>query len=113
MTPGSHPPGIHRASEYGTIALTNDAATTARVDLSRAAGGRIYVPIGSGITSLTFYDAPHVGGTMVASQDELGSAIVLTVAAAKSYPLPDCLFGASEIAMVANASGNVDVALKT
>jgi hypothetical protein len=81
------------------------------------AGGRIIIPAGSSITSLTFYDADMLSankGTYGASYDSTATpaAIVLTVAAGKSYPIPADLFGCAAFRMVSNANGLVLLSLK-
>lgn len=75
-------------------------------------GGRFYVPAGSTITSITWYDAPVVGGTFLASYDADGVALVQTVAAGNSYEIPPSLAGAAALKMVGDADGTVDVILK-
>ena len=78
------------------------------------AGGRIYVPAGSSLTSLTFYDAPSTDGDFIASYDDAGTpaALTLTVSAGKSYPIPAKLFGAGAIKILGDSDGIVHVCLK-
>lgn len=89
-------------------------ANTKTIPFGGYAGGRIYVPAGSTITTLTFYDAPSEDGTFLASYDDAATpaAITLTVSAGKSYPIPPKLFGAGAIKMLGNAAGTVHVCLK-
>lgn len=97
-------------------ALPSTPTKDQQIRFSEYSGGEIYVPTGSPITSLTFYVAPKFDGTYVAAYDSSSmaapAAIVLTVAAARAYPIPADLFGAGAILMVGNAAGTVYVTLK-
>jgi hypothetical protein len=104
---------IDRQTESLTLALTTSAGTTPAVNFAQFAGGRIYIPTGSSITTLTFHDAPTPDGTYLPAQDADGEAITLTVEAGKSYPLPDELFAAAQLKIVADAAGSVALALKS
>lgn len=99
-----------------SVSVTTSATTTGEVNFSEFAGGTLYVPTGSSITSLTFYVAPGIGGTYLAAYDDSSmstpAAIVLTVSAAKAYPLPSSLFAAGSLRMVGNAAGTVYLTLK-
>jgi len=94
-----------------TIGITTPANST-EIVYSGYAHGRIYVPTGSIITLLAWYDAEKPGGTYLASLDADGVAVTQTVAAAKSYPIPDALSGARAIKAVGDAAGTIAVSLK-
>jgi hypothetical protein len=72
------------------------------------------IPVGSSITSLTWYESDDVGGTYVAAYDDSSppAAVTQTVSAGKGYPIPTILAGARALKIVADASGNVTVSLK-
>ena len=97
-----------------SLTVATSAGNSAVLPFGGYASGRIYVPAGSSITTLTFYDAPYAEGTFIASYDDAGTpaAITLSVGAGKSYPIPAKLFGAGAIKMVGDAAGTVDVSLK-
>ena len=88
------------------------------------AGGKIYIPAGSPITTLTFYSAavatgrPKPDGTSTTAPvytqcyDKTNAALSLTVAAGRNYPLPDELFADCVVQIVADQAGSVDVSLK-
>ena len=69
----------------------------------------VYVPVGSGITLLTFYAAAARGDTYHALYDTYGDAVTVTVAAGRVYPIPSACQGAAVIKMVGNTDGEVDV----
>ncbi len=102
-----------RSTLEATYALTASAGTTPEIDISHHAWGCIFIPTGSGITSLTYHSAPRYGGTYLAAYDAALAAITQTVSAAKAYPVPAALFGAGAIRIVANTTGNVIVSLKS
>lgn len=101
------------------VAITTDVATTPIVDKSGYPLGRIYIPTGSTITTLTFYDQPHVKkGTDPASSDayytamdSAGAAVTLTVAAAKSYPLPEGVATSPLLRITGDAAGSITIVL--
>lgn len=103
-------------SKAMSLHVNTALADTTALSMAGYAGGRVYIPAGSSVTSLTFYDAPYAEGTFVASYDDTTTtpvAIALTgLSAEKSYPIPAKMFGAGAIKMVSNADGVVDVCLK-
>jgi hypothetical protein len=112
-----------------TVALktTANAAGAEKIPMANFASGKIYIPTGSPITTLTFYALSGVAGqpldtnvpyapadadwTQVADKND--ALISRTVQAGRNYPLPDELFGDGTVQIVANAAGNVDLALKS
>lgn len=100
-----------------TVALNTAVGTTAPIDYGEMAGGEIYIPAASNISSLTY----HVSSTSLASgntpvyvaaQDASGSPVTQVVGATKAYPIPEALFGAVTIKIVADAAETVPVSLK-
>lgn len=109
--------GLTRYVSYiATVGVDTNLADCEPVPFGSYAGGRVYIPSGSSITSLTFYDAPASDGTYLASYDDTATtpvAITLTgLGASKSYPIPAKMFGANWIKMVGNADGTVHLSLK-
>lgn len=76
------------------------------------AGGIVFVPSGSSITTITWYVAEKPGGTYLVLLDDSGGSIVQTVAAGYAYALPAALFGARAAKAVGNAAGSVALTLK-
>lgn len=89
-----------------TITVDTVLADAEAIFLENTDGGRIIVPTGSSLTTLTFHES-HDGTTYVAAYDANNSAVTLTVAAARSYPLPSTLNAARYIKIVGNADGTV------
>lgn len=87
-------------------------ASTVEIDYSNAAGGSIYIPAGSPITTLTYQVSPVPGGTYVPLYDGAGAAVTRTVAAGRCYPIPVECYGCGQIKIVVNAAGPVDITLK-
>lgn len=94
------------------IVCDTTAAATEYVIYTDRVGGRFYVPAGSSITAITWYDAPKYDDTFLASCDQFGDAITQTVAAGYSYEVPTALAGAGAIKAVVDAAGTLDFALK-
>ncbi len=93
------------------ITLATDD-TSPKFNWSDYAGGRVYIPSGATMTTLTFYDAPSYDGTYLATYNEDNEAETMTVAAGRSYPLPAKLFAAGGLQIRANAAEAVIVSLK-
>jgi hypothetical protein len=104
-----------RKCEGGTVAITNDIATTGGIDIGKFASGEVVIPTGSGLTSLTYYIAYQTGGTYTPAYDAAapGVAIAQTVAQTRAYPIPASVFGAALIKMVGNTSGTIGYNVKT
>lgn len=94
-----------------SVAVDTVLADADAVQIENFDGGRIYVPTGSAITSITWYDS-HDGTTYIASYDGDNVAITTTVAAARSYPIPPDLNAARYFKMVGDADGTVHVIMK-
>jgi hypothetical protein len=94
------------------VTVATAVANSGEILCSEFALGMVYVPAGSSLTTLTWYAAEKAGGTYTAAYDELGNAVVQTVAAAKCYQVPVALAGAAALKIVGNAAGTVDVVLK-
>ena len=105
--------GRHHNSE--TITLATDDTSPKR-NFSDYAGGRVYIPALSSITSITFYDAPKFDGTYVAAYDDtLTTPLELKLTglqAGRSYTMPPQIFAAGGIQMRSNTAGDVIVSLK-
>ena len=101
--------------ERFTLSLTTSETTTGEIDgYDDFVGGRVHIPNGSSITSLTYYDSSDDGTTWSEAWDDASTPAVLTrtVAADKSYPIPDALFAAERIRIKADAAEDVIVVLK-
>ncbi len=101
--------------ERRTLSLTTDSATTGEIkDYDKFVGGRVYVPTGTSHTTLTFYDSDDDGTTWYEAWDDAATPAVLTrtVAAGKSYPIPDALFAAERIRIKSDSAEDVQVVLK-
>ena len=98
-----------------TLALTTDETTTGEItDYDQYVGGRVHVPAGASSTTLTFYDSSDDGTTFHAAWDDAATpaALARTVAAGRSYPIPDALFAAERIRIKSDAAEDVIVVLK-
>lgn len=103
---------IRRAYSPQTVSVTASAGTTGEIPFEECAGGMIFVPTGSALTSLTFHAAEKSGGTFLPAYDADGNALVRTVAADRAYPIPTALYGAGAIKIVGNDSGSIVILKK-
>lgn len=103
---------MYASSLIDEVTVGTTSAASEEIIYSDRAGGRFQVPSGSSITSITWYDAPKVGGAYVAAYDEFGVAITQTVSAAKSYEIPIALAGSAAIKAVGDAAGTIVVYAK-
>lgn len=79
----------------------------------RFAGGIIEVPVGSSISSLTFYHSTLEGGTYLPLYDEYGAAVTMSVSAGSAYVQPSALNVCSHLKAVGNAAGTINWQGKT
>jgi len=87
------------------LAITNSASTTGWFNYQNFTQGQITMKTGNTGVTLTFYANAKQGGELAAAQTGAGAAVTLTVAAAKTYPIPATLAGAHQIAIVSNVAG--------
>jgi hypothetical protein len=88
-------------------------STSPAIEYANVAGGEIYIPSGSSITSLTWYASPDRGTTWYAAEDSSSAAVTQTVAAGQCHPIPDALYGCELIQARVNAAGAVSITRKT
>lgn len=100
------------SQNYGAWAVTTSIVTTPVVNMGPFDGGRVLVPTGETITTLTWYECDTEGGTYVACYDSSGTAVVTTVAAGRSYPIPATLNASRFLKAVGDAAGDLVVILK-
>lgn len=104
---------LQRYSVTLSVAMTDSLATTGRFQYSNFAGGVIILP--AGISSLTWYVSSTEDGTYVQINDKANAGAVnpASVTQSLAYPLPDELFGAPWVKIVANTAGTATVCLKS
>jgi hypothetical protein len=93
------------------VTVTDSATTTGEVMLNNAAGGRVLVPAGSSITTLTWHEGRE--SARFACYDEDGVAVTQTVQAGRSYPIPPSLNGAGPVYPVGDVAGTIYVRRKS
>lgn len=105
---------IRRSVDSIDVTVDASAASSSTVvPYGGAAGGTIFVPTGSSITTLTFHVAPGKASDMVALYNTSNTAVTLTVASDRAYPIPDECYGSHSFTVTGNASGTVTVVTKT
>lgn len=95
-----------------SVAVATDEADSDEILFEEFAGGFVYVPAGSSLTTLTWYTAPNSGGTYLAANTEDPAAVAQTVAAGNAYAMPSALYGAFCLKIKGNVAGTVDLVLK-
>ncbi len=95
-----------------SYALNTAANTTPEIPFD-GRGGVIFVPVGSSITSLTYYAAEKVGGTYLPLYQADGATpVTQTVTSGKAYDMPPQVFGCRAIKIVVNTAGSVFITQK-
>ncbi len=94
-----------------TVSDSGAIADSTEISFGEYQSGTVYVPAGSGLTSLTWHAAPVLGGTYLAAYNASG-AIDQTVQAGRCYPIPTDLKGSVGLKIAGNTDGSVDVSLK-
>ena len=90
------------------------AANCTEVPYADMAGGMVFIPNGSSVTSLKFDVAPEAGGTFERLYDKSNAEVAITVAVDRAYPLPDELFGCGVFKFITNSitAETIDVSVK-
>ncbi len=96
-----------------SVSVETTVASCTEIPYEKASGGQLYIPAGSGLTSLTWHAAENDGATYLPAHNEAGSAVTQVVAAEKSYPIPVALFGCAALKVVGNTSGTIKVVTKS
>lgn len=103
--------GLTRDAKVLDVDVTASAGTTEEIVMVPYAGGILYIPSDSTITSLTFHVTPVPGGTYYELVDAEGTDVVLTVEAGKAYPFPVATYGCAALKVVGNAADTISVTL--
>ena len=103
---------IGRQTDHVSVTLATTLGNTPVIGTEGAAGGVIFIPSGSTITTLTYHAAPDSGGTFLPLHDSEGMAITQAVAAGNAYDLPSPCYGAGALKIVSDAAGAVELSLK-
>jgi hypothetical protein len=92
-------------------ALTTDLTTPELDSWGETRFGCVFVPVGSPITTLTFYAAPKPAGTFLPIYNQLGP-VTLSVTAGCAFKLPLDLQGCRSVKIVADQAGTVDLSFQ-
>ena len=95
-----------------SVAVGTSDAASAAIDFESFETGRVHVPSGSSLTTLTWYASLEKNGTYTIARDSSNANVTSTVAAGHSYQFPSALVGARFLKIVGNAAGVVGVTLK-
>jgi len=102
------------------IVVTATAATTGRCAFEGVAAASVYVPVGSSITTLTFFPEHKLTAgsatltrSTVAAADDTNATISLTVAAGRDTIMPTSLFACGNFAIKGDAAGTIYVTAKS
>lgn len=118
-------PGLISRNQTRVAKTLRTDSTTPELQFSEWAGGSIFIPAGSPITTLTFFasdksksDQDPAGGQSSPTQfpmhtnDNNDTAITLTVSAGNCYALPVDCFAVAALYIRVNSAGAVTFSLK-
>jgi hypothetical protein len=100
-----------RKSTYRAVAITASLATTSPICLSDIVVGEIRNPLGSSITTLTWYVGETESGNFSLATD-VGTGGQVSLAADRAMQLPTQLVGARYAKAVGDQAGTIYVSLK-
>lgn len=95
-----------------SVAVGTSAANSAVIDFEAFETGRVHIPTGSALTTLTWYASLTEDGAYTIVRDGSNNNVTSTVAADYNYQFPAALTGARFVKIVGNAAGVVGVTLK-
>ena len=87
-----------------TATIAVGGTTSEIVNVSEAAIGMVYLPATFDGTTITFLCSPTYGGTYVALEDASSNAVSITTAASQCFTIPEAVFGAGFIKLVAGST---------
>lgn len=106
---------LRRFCAITEVAVTTSAATTGKFDYRNFAGGQVYVPANSSLTTLTWRGS-HDGVTYLPVQDGAGTAVASTVTPSTTgccCLIPASCFACAFLKAVGNAAGTIYLSLKS
>lgn len=74
--------------------------------------GRVYIPVGSTLATLTWHASLSSDGVYLPARNESNTAVTTTVVAGQSYPFPSALVGARFLKITGDVAGQVGVTMK-
>jgi len=95
-----------------SVAVGTAVANSAAIDFEAFETGRVHIPTGSPLTTLTWYSSLTEDGTYTIVRDSSNNNVISAVAADYNYQFPSALTGARFVKIVGNAAGVVGVTLK-
>ena len=104
---------ITRRSDTVVVSVDSVVADSEEIEKGQQAGGTYTVLSGTSTVTITFYRSKEKGGTYTQVYDKDNTAISKTVAASRTYPLPDELFGIPWLKLVGDVDGTVEIDFST
>ena len=113
-TPESPHPAFTNAIARGKISYDNvdiktSVNTTPEINLTGAAAGAVYVPVGNTATSLTVYAKVHNTATYAPLLNSAGSPVTIPITPGSMTVFPDSLYVPQFVKFVANGTAEDSV----
>jgi hypothetical protein len=103
---------LHRVCDILLVTIGTTVAGSSPISYTAYAGGQVFVPAGSSITTLVWYGS-HDGVTYLAVQDGAGNAITSSIAASKNCLIPAACFACAFLKATGNEAGTINLSLKS
>jgi hypothetical protein len=100
------------SDSINSVAVATSVASSEAINFSDFETGRVHVPSGSSLTTLTWHASLEENGDYTQVRDSLNANVTSTVAAGYNYQFPVSLTGARFVKITGNAAGVVGVTLK-
>lgn len=100
------------SDSINSVAVATSVASSAAIDFGDFETGRVHVPTGSALTTLTWHASLERDGDYTQVRDSSNADVTSTVAAGYNYQFPAALTGARFVKITGNAAGVVGVTLK-
>ena len=104
---------ITRRGETVVVSVDSVVADSEEIAKGDYAGGNFTVLAGTSTVTITFYRSKEKGGTYTQMYDKDNAALSRTVAASRSYPLPDEVYGVPWLKLVGDVDGTVEIDFAT
>ena len=95
---------LRRPASTQTATIASGAATSSAFTIDGFAIGMVYLPSTFDGTTVTFTVCPTLGGTYLPYEGVDGNAVTITTSASAAFALPEGIFGAPYMKVVAGSN---------
>lgn len=100
------------STSIDSVSVGTTVASSATIPFGDFETGRVHVPVGSALATLTWHASLSSDGVYLPARNESNTAVTTTVVAGQSYPIPAALVGSRFLRITGDVAGLVGVTMK-